>query len=49
MSNEELDRPIPKLSEKVKEQRLQLAGHCHRHTELSASKVMIWDETLDGL
>ena len=49
MSNEELDGPIPKLSEKVKEQRLRLAGHCHRHTELSASKVMIWDETLDGL
>ena len=34
---------IPKLSEKMKEGRLLLAGHCHRHPELPASKVIVWE------
>ena len=42
MTNEEQYGPIPKLSEKVKEQRLWPAGHCHRHPELP-SKVIVWE------
>ena len=36
--DEELCGPILKISEE-KERRLRLAGHCHRHPEMPASKV----------
>ena len=29
---------LPKLTDKIKERRLKLAGHCYRHPELVAHK-----------
>ena len=34
---------LPKLTDKIRERRLKLAGHCHRHPELVAHKLTLWD------
>ena len=41
MMNTELYGNLPKVSEKVRLKRLSLAGHCYRHPELPASRVML--------
>ncbi|KAJ8337946.1 hypothetical protein SKAU_G00369120 [Synaphobranchus kaupii] len=33
----------PRLSEKIAARRMRLAGHCHRHRELPASKLVLWE------
>ena len=43
--NKELYRGWPALSEKIASRRLQLAGHCHRHPELCAHKLILWEPT----
>jgi len=43
--NEQLYGDLPKLSDKIAARRLQLAGHCHRHPELPAQKLILWEPT----
>ena len=45
MTNEVLYGKLPTLSDKIAARRLRLAGHCQRHPELSASKVILWEPT----
>ena len=33
---------LPKLTDKTRERRLKLAGHCYRHPELVAHKLTLW-------
>ena len=41
-TNEVLYGNIPKLSETIAARRLRLAGHCVRHPELEAAKLVLW-------
>ena len=41
--NKELYGGLPKLSNKIAARRMQLAGHCYRHPELSTQKVILWE------
>ena len=43
LTNVELYGNIPIVSDKIKERRLKLAGHCVRHTEEMASKLILWE------
>ena len=45
LTNEQLYGGIPKLTEKIRARRLQLAGHCFRHPELPAHDVLLWRPT----
>ena len=40
-----LYRQLPRLSKKVAARRMKLAGHCHRHRELPASRLVLWEPT----
>ena len=42
-TNAELYGKLPKLSDKIAARRLQLAGHCFRHPELSTQKLVLWE------
>ena len=42
MTNEELYGSLPKISDKICERRLRIAGHCVRHPEEIASKLVLW-------
>ena len=42
VKNEELYGDLPKLSCKIRERRLRLAGHCVQHREEIASKLVMW-------
>ena len=42
MTNKELYGDLPKLSCKIRERRLRLAGHCVRHREDIALKLVLW-------
>ena len=44
-TNEQLYGKLPVLTDKIAARRLQLAGHCFRHPELSTQKVMLWEPT----
>ena len=43
LTNEELYGGLPKVSSKVASRRLKLAGHCIRHPEEEASKLVLWE------
>ena len=43
MTNEELYGSLPKVSEKIRKSRLRIAGHCIRHSEEEAAKVVLWE------
>ena len=43
VTNESLYEGIPKVSEKIATRRMRLAGHCQRHQELPASKLVLWE------
>ena len=45
MPNEELYGELPRVSSKVAAKRMKLAGHCYRHPELAANKVILWEPT----
>ena len=45
ITNKELYGGWPALSDKIASRRLQLAGHCHRHPELCAQKLILWEPT----
>ena len=40
--NDILYGDLPKLTDKIRERRLKLAGHCSRHTELVVHKLTLW-------
>ena len=44
-TNEELYGELPAVADKIAAKRLQLAGHCHRHPELSTQKLVLWEPT----
>ncbi|XP_071480459.1 uncharacterized protein [Diadema antillarum] len=41
--NDDLYGTLPKVSDKVRERRMRLAGHCVRHPELSANSLVLWE------
>ena len=43
LTNEELYGGLPKISVKVASRRMKLAGHCIRHPEEEASKLVLWE------
>ena len=43
VTNENLYGKLPPVSSKIAARRLQLAGHCFRHPELSAQKLILWE------
>ena len=43
VTNEILYGKLPPVSSKIASRRLQLAGHCFRHPELSAQKLILWE------
>ena len=45
MTNVTLYGPLPKLSDKIAARRLRLAGHCQRHPELGAHRLILWEPT----
>ena len=44
-NNNTLYRDLPKLSTKVRQRRMRLAGHCVRHQDEIASKIVLWQPT----
>ncbi|CAH1266596.1 LCT [Branchiostoma lanceolatum] len=47
ITNSVLYGDLPRLSQKIRHRRMALAGHCVRHTELTASQLILWEPT-DG-
>ena len=47
MTNEELYGDLPPVSRKIQQRRMRLAGHCWRHPEELANKLVLW-EPLEG-
>ena len=45
LTNDELYQELPRVSEKVAQRRLRLAGHCIRHKEEVASDLVLWEPT----
>jgi len=45
ITNEELYGNLPRISNKIRERRLGLAGHCVRHSELEVSNLVLWELT----
>ena len=43
LTNAELYGRLPKVSSKIAERRMKLAGHIHRHPELTANKLLLWE------
>ena len=44
-TNEQLYGDLPKVSAKVRQRRMRLAGHCVRHPEEMASRLVLWQPT----
>ena len=40
-TNAQLYGNLPRVSDKIASRRLQLAGHCHRHPELSTQRLLL--------
>ena len=47
IKNEELYGSLKSIATKIQERRMRLAGHCIRHTEEIANKIILW-EPLEG-
>ena len=43
MRNVELYGNLPKLTDKIRQRQMRLAGHCVRHPELAACELILWD------
>ena len=43
VTNEQLYGGLPRLSDKVASRRMQFVGHCHRHPELLAGRLLLWE------
>ena len=46
-TNKDLYQNLPLVSDKIRKRRLRLAGHCMRHKEEIAEKLLLWNPT-DG-
>ena len=44
-TNEEVYGELSRVADKIAARRLRLAGHCHRHPELSTQKLVLWEPT----
>ena len=42
LTNKDLYGHLPKVSSKIRERRMRVAGHCVRHKEEEASKLVLW-------
>ena len=45
VKNIDLYGDLPRLSDKIRQRRMRLAGHCVRHPELGASELILWEPT----
>ena len=45
VTNESLYSGILRVSDKIAARRMRLAGHCQRHQELPANKLVLWEPT----
>ena len=45
MTNVELYKELPKVTLKVQQRRMRPAGHCIRHDDEVASKLVLWQPT----
>ena len=43
--NKSLYEGIPSVSQKIAARRMKLAGHCQRHQELPAGRLVLWEPT----
>ena len=43
LTNSELYGRLPQVTTKIAERRLRLAGHIHRHPELTANQLLFWE------
>ena len=43
ITNEDLYGNLPRISNKIRERRLKLAGHCVRLSELEVSNLVLWE------
>ena len=41
-TNAEVYEELPLLGNKIALRRMKLAGHCHRHSELAANDLVLW-------
>ena len=41
--NEELSGKLPKVTHKIRERRLGLAGHCIRYSDLEVCDLILWE------
>ena len=44
VTNIDLYGYLPRLSDTIRKRRMRLAGHCVRHSELTASELILWKE-----
>ena len=44
-TNRKLYGDLPRASAKIQERRMRLAGHIHRHDDLIAQKLLLWEPT----
>ena len=44
-TNALLYQNLPKVTTKIKQRRIRLAGHCIRHTEEMAHNLVLWEPT----
>ena len=44
-TNKSLYEGIPRVSQKIAARRMKLAGHCQRHQELPAGRLVLWEPT----
>ena len=42
VGTQEVYEELPLLGNKIAARRMKLAGHCHRHPELAASDLVLW-------
>ena len=42
LTNNELYGNLPKISVKIRQRRMRLAGHCIRHEDEIANKLVLW-------
>ena len=45
MRNVDLYNGMPRVNHKIRQRRLNLAGHCVRHPELAAHPTILWEPT----
>lgn len=47
LTNEELYQDLPRVTEKIQQRRMQLAGHAVRHPEVPVSHLVLW-QSIEG-